>query len=176
MKTKDYYNVTLLIFIIFSLSFSIISCSNKNKIISHENNNITTRENDTVPDIFIAGLDEIGDTIYSLHIDLKYDSVFYSSTEKFVHYNFEDKQYNELNYILQKNTWNKLDNTESWNFDNSEKYGLVNQNVIVAYFNKSGSEMLIRINNIYDGTITECYSVPIDTYSDIEKFILKYSL
>jgi len=161
--------IVFLIFIICCLTFNIITtCSNKS------NNKIITEENDTVLEIDIPDLDEIEDTTYFLPIDMKYDSVFYRSKEKFVHYKFTDKQLNELKYILQKNSWNVYENNDSSpSFDDLECYGLVYQNIIVAYFNRFGSKMLIRINNIYDGSISEYYFVPIETYTDIEKFILE---
>ena len=154
-------------FLVYFMLLVLVTCSNKN-------NNITIKEeNNSVSDVILPGLDEIGNNKYSLPIDLMYDGFFYSSKEGFYHFIFTDKQINELNYILQKYSWDIPDNPESLNFDDLESYGLVYQNIIVAYFNKSGSKMLIRINNIYDGSITAYYFVPIEIYNDIEKYILK---
>ena len=111
---------------------------------------------------------------YSLPIDLKYDSVFYRSPEQFIHYGFNDSQINELNYILQKNNWIKYDDPAPINFESLECYGLVYDYVIQAYFIRSDSKMLIRINDPFYGEITENYSVPAEVYSEIEKLAAKY--
>lgn len=104
-------------------------------------------------------------------LNLLFDSINYYNFGEEFHYNLEDYQIDEVNIILQKNSWLIENNPEARGFT-PNFYTLENKSRVIAYINNIGDSLIIIIKNLITGGNIAVYYAPINIYSSIENYIL----
>ena len=116
------------------------------------------------------------DNSKSPQTDFVYDKVSYLygdswDNNKYIEYTLNDSQIDKLEKILQRDTWEFLDDPPIGGVLYGESYNLEYQNKVVAYFISFDNKTLIIKKNLDNGSTTACYFASIDVYKNIENFI-----
>jgi len=105
-------------------------------------------------------------------LNFSYDGIFYHeySEGNYEYYDIDlnESKINELNIILEKNTWELDKDPVATGFLHG--YGLLNQNKIIVYFSYYENKMCIIIKNPDNGDTTAVYWASIEIYKNIELF------